>query len=97
MGRAEGHRRFFAALRASRLRFGTHRSGAAICAAAHAFRTLRLARFAAFGLVLEAFVGEKHLLAGSKHKFRIAFRALQYFIVEFHVDRPPLARIEREG
>ena len=72
LSRAEGHRRFFAALRASRLRFGTHRSGAAICAAAYAFRTLRLTRFAPLGLVLEALVGEKHLLAGGKYKLRIA-------------------------
>src|ERR1700733_4772252 len=73
LGRAEGHRRFFAALRAGRLRFRTHRSCAAIRAAtANTFRTLRLARFAPLGLVLEALVGEKHLLAGSKHKLRIA-------------------------
>src|SRR5580704_6122478 len=73
LGRAERHRRLFAALRASRLRFGTHRRRAtAVCPAAYAFRTLRLARFAAFGLVLEALVGEKHLFAGSKHKLRIA-------------------------
>src|SRR5579863_1895562 len=71
--RTERHRRFFATLRASRLRFGTHRRGAAICAAPYAFRTLRLARLATLGLVLEALVGEKHLLAGSKHKLRIAF------------------------
>jgi hypothetical protein len=86
--------RFFTALRASRLCLGAHRRGA-VCAAA-AFRTLGLARLAALGFVFEAFVGEKHLLAGSKHKLRIAFRALQYFVVEFH-EPPPLARSRARG
>jgi hypothetical protein len=96
--RTERHRGVFAALRAIRFRFGAHRcaTAAAIRAGAYAFRAFRFAPLASLGLVLEALVGEKHLFAGCEHKFRIAFRALQYFVVEFH-EPPPLARVEREG
>src|SRR6185437_11321292 len=93
--RTERHRSFLAALRESGLGLGTHRSSA-IRAAADSFRTLGLARFAALGLVLEALVGEKHLFAGSEHKFRIAFRTLQYFVVEFH-EPPPLSPERARG
>ena len=49
-----------------------------------ALRPRRLTGFAPLGLVLESFVGEKHLLAGSEHKLRPAVRALQDLIVIFH-------------
>src|ERR1700722_540711 len=97
LSRAKRHRRIFTTLRASGFRFGTHRrTAAAVCAAAHTFGTLGFARLASLGLVLEALIGEKHLLAGSEYELRIAFRALQYLVVEFH-EPLPLARAEREG
>lgn len=49
-----------------------------------AFRALGLAALASLGLVLETFVGEKHLLAGSKNKLSTAFRTLQDPVVVFH-------------
>ena len=79
----ERHRRFFPALRANGLRFyALH--GRRSSRAGPPLRARRLTRFAAFRLVLEAFVREEHLFAGGKHKLRTAFGALQYLIVEFH-------------
>jgi hypothetical protein len=43
-----------------------------------------LASLASLGFVLETFVGEKHLLAGSKDEFSPTFRALQNLVVVFH-------------
>jgi len=57
-------------------------------ASATAFGALGFARFTAFWFVLEAFVGEKHLFAGGKHKLGATFRALQDLIVEFHDPLP---------
>jgi hypothetical protein len=57
--------------------------GAATSTAA-TFRALGLATLASFWFVLETFVGEKHLFAGSKNKLSAAFRTLQDSIVVFH-------------
>jgi hypothetical protein len=54
-----------------------------------ALRAAGFACFAPLGLVLEALVGEKHLLAGRKDKLGVAFRALQDLIVVFHCAAPP--------
>jgi len=89
--RAERHRGLFAALRAGSLGFRPHRSTAIRSSGATALGALRFACLAALRFVLEALVGKKHLLAGRKDKFRIAFRALQDLVVEFH-EPPPLAR-----
>src|SRR5260370_5117498 len=43
-----------------------------------------LAVLTPLGLVLEAFVGEKHLSAGGENKLLTAFRTLQDLIVVFH-------------
>jgi hypothetical protein len=45
-------------------------------ARAYGIGALRLAGFASLGLILEALVGEEHLLAGREYKFRSAFGAL---------------------
>jgi hypothetical protein len=47
-------------------------------------RSYRLAGLTPLGLVLKAFVGEKHLLAGGENEFSPAFPALQDLIVVFH-------------
>jgi hypothetical protein len=49
-----------------------------------AAQTLRLALFAAFGVVLELFVVEENLFAGRKNELGAAVNALQYTIGEFH-------------
>jgi hypothetical protein len=81
--RLEWNRRFFTALRANGLRLDALHSRGSGCADS-TLRARRLARFAPFRLVLEAFIGEEHLFAGGKDKLRTAFGALQYLIVEFH-------------
>lgn len=52
--------------------------------ASSTFSAFRFATFAAFGFVFEAFVGEKHLFAGGKHKFSTTLRTLQHPVVVFH-------------
>src|SRR2546425_1996959 len=75
----KGDGRLFAALRAGGFRFRASRR-----LASATFRPLRLATLAALRLVLKAFIGEKHLFAGSKNELGAAFRALQDLIVVFH-------------
>lgn len=55
---------------------------------------IRLACLTPLGLVLEAPVGEEHLLARGKYEFCSALTALQDFIVVFHV---PLRDLLRRG
>ena len=43
-----------------------------------------LAGFAALGFVLELFVVEKELFAGSEHEFTAAIDAGEYFVPKFH-------------
>jgi hypothetical protein len=71
----EGDGGVLSALGAGGLCFRTHLRGAATSASA-AFGALGFAAFAPFRLVLETFVGEKHLLAGSKNKLSAALRTL---------------------
>jgi hypothetical protein len=80
----EGNGCFLAALRAVGFRFRPHRT-----AAPAAFGSFRLAGFAALRFVLEAFVGEKHLFAGSKYELRTTLGTLQDFIVIFHEPLSP--------
>ena len=54
------------------------------------------APFTSLRFVLEALVGEKHLLAGSKYKLGAALRTLQDPIVIFH-EALPLAPKEARG
>jgi hypothetical protein len=51
--------------------------------------TLRLALFAALGIVLELFVVEEYLLAGRKNELGAAVDALEYSIGEFHGQASP--------
>jgi hypothetical protein len=51
---------------------------------ARALGALGLAILTPLGLILEAFIGEEHLLAGGENKLRIAVRTLQNLIVVFH-------------
>ncbi len=77
----ERNRRFFSALRAYRLGFDTlYAAGTSRCAR----RAVGFARLAPLGLVLEALVGEKHLLAGGEYELSRTFCALQNPIVVFH-------------
>jgi hypothetical protein len=82
LGGTEGHRRFLAALGTIGFGFGAHRGTAS--SAATAFGALGLASLATLGLVLEALVREKHLLARSKNKLGATLRTLQDLIVVFH-------------
>jgi hypothetical protein len=92
--RTEGNRCVLTALGTSGLGLRAH-LGAAICAAiADTFGTLGFATFATFRFVFEAFVGEKHLFAGSEHKFGTTFGTLQDLIVEFH-EPLPLAQVQQ--
>src|SRR5262245_7281636 len=86
--RAEGNSGLLAALRAAGLGFRANWRGRS----AHRFGAFGLAGFTAFGLVLKALVSEKHLLAGSEHKFGATVRALQNLIVVFHGSVPPWTR-----
>jgi hypothetical protein len=47
-------------------------------------RSLSFAALAPLRFVLKAFVGEKHLFAGSKYKLGATLRTLQDLIVVFH-------------
>jgi len=82
----EGNCRLLSTLRARRLRFRAHLRGVTASAA---FGALGLATFAPLRLVLETFVGEKHLFAGSKNKFSAALRTLQDSVVVFHEPLSP--------
>jgi hypothetical protein len=84
---AEGYSSFLPALRARGLCFRAHLGGTATSTTA--FSALGLASFASLWFVLETFVGEKHLLAGSKNKFSAAFRTLQNPVVVFHEPLSP--------
>jgi hypothetical protein len=52
------------------------------------FGSFGLAGFAPFWLVLETFVGEEHLFAGSEYKLGATLRTFQDLIVEFHDPLP---------
>ena len=91
--RAEGDGGVLAALRTGGFGLRPHLRRA-ICPAATTLGALGFAGFAAFRFVLEALVGEKHLLAGSKYEFSTAFGTLQDLIVEFH-EPLPLAQVEQ--
>jgi hypothetical protein len=71
----EGDGGVLAALGAGGLCLRAHLGGAATSTSA-AFGALGFAAFAPFRLILETFVGEKHLLAGSKNKLSAALRTL---------------------
>jgi len=80
LGWPEGDRRLLAALRADGARLGAH-PGAGLGA-------LRLARFAALGIVRELFVVEEELLAGGEDKLGVAIDALQNPVGKIHVRLP---------
>ena len=84
LGRLERYGGFFATLRADRFGLhalrGCHSGGRPI----HSLSAIRFAGLAALRLVLEALIGEKHLLAGSENEFRPALCALQNFVMVFH-------------
>jgi hypothetical protein len=84
LSRLEGNRSFLPALRAGGFRFGALKP-----AGTGAFCSSRLAGLTTLGLVLEALIGEEHLLAGGENKVRTAFRALQDPIVIFHGGSEP--------
>lgn len=79
--RLEGNCRFLPALRADSL--GFHALDAAPVAVG-ALGSIRLAGLAPLGLVLEALVGEKHLLTGGEDKLRPALGAFQDLVMVFH-------------
>src|ERR1700723_3847946 len=72
---------FFSALRTHRLGFDTLYAAGTSCGAR---RAISLARLAPLGLILEALVGEKHLLAGGENELSRTFSALQNPVMEFH-------------
>ena len=71
----EGDSRILSTLGTRRFRFGAHLRGAATSTCT-AFSAFGFAALAPFRLVLETFVGEKHLLAGRKNKLSAALRTL---------------------
>jgi len=79
--RLERNGRFFCALRANCLGFYAL---ATASGRTPARRAVRFACFAPLRLVLEALVGEKHLLARREYKLGRTFGALQDPIVVFH-------------
>jgi hypothetical protein len=83
---SEGDGSVLSALGAGGLRFRAHLRGAA---SSTAFSALGLAAFASLWFVLETFVGEKHLFAGSKNKFSAALRTLENPVVVFHEPLSP--------
>jgi hypothetical protein len=87
LGGAEGNGGVLATLGTGGFGFRAHLRGSSTTGA-DTFSALRLATFATFGFVLEAFVGKEHLFAGSKDKLRTTFGTLQDLIVEFH-EPPP--------
>jgi len=82
--RPEWNGRFLSALRAVCFRFRPHRT-----AAPATFGSLRLAGFATLRFVLKAFVGEKHLFAGSKYELSTTLGTLEDLIVIFHEPLSP--------
>ena len=78
--RLEWDRGFLPALRTNRFRLAA-RGTVRRCAGG----MRGLAGLTPLGLVLEALVGVKHLLAGSEDKFRAAFDALQYLVAVLHL------------
>ena len=72
---------FFSALRTHRLGFDTLYAAGTSCGAR---RAISLARLAPLGLILEALVGEKHLLAGGENELSRTFSALQNPVMVFH-------------
>src|SRR5260370_36408502 len=86
--RAKRNGGFLPALRTTGLGLRTHR--AAVRAAARRLRALGLAGLAAFGRVLKALIGEKHLVAGRKYKLSATLRAFQNLVMVFHGSGPPL-------
>ena len=76
LGRLEGNRGGFTALRAGGPGFRTHFGAPA--------GTLRLALLAMLGVVFELFVVEEELLAGCKNKLGAAVDALQDSVRIFH-------------
>ena len=81
LGRLEGHGRLFSTLGADRFRFDPLDGGRRRFTA---LRANRLASLATLGLVLEALVREKHLLAGGENEFSPALGALQNLVMIFH-------------
>jgi hypothetical protein len=63
--------------------------GGAAASASTPFGALGLATFASLRFVLEAFVGKKHLFAGSENKLSAALRTLQDPVVVFHEPLSP--------
>jgi hypothetical protein len=92
----EGYRRLLAALRAVGLGFRPHLQAAVGVTTTATFGASGLAGLTSLGFVLEAFVGEKHLFAGSKYELGAALRTLQDPIVIFH-EALPLAPREARG
>jgi hypothetical protein len=88
----ERNRGFLPALRAHGL--GLDALNAAVRGRSSALRSRGFARLAPLGLVLEALVGEKHLLAGGEDKLRPTVRALQDLVMIFH---GPLRGLARTG
>jgi len=86
LGWPERYRGFLSALRTTGLGLRTDRRGAS---SSDCFGAFGFTGFAALGLVLEAFVCEKHLFAGGKYEFGPALRALQNLVVVFHESVPP--------
>ena len=84
--RAKRNGGFLAALRTTGLGLRTHR---AAVGAARRLHALGLAGLAAFGLVLKALIGEKHLFAGRKYKLGATLRAFQNLVMVFHGSVPP--------
>ena len=70
--RLEGDGCLLPALRTGRFRFGSLE----IVALARGLSAFCFAVLAPLRLILEAFIGEKHLFAGGEDELRIAFRAL---------------------
>ena len=97
----KGDRSLLAALRTGRFRFGSLE----IVALARGLRALCFAAFTPLGLILEALVGIKQLLARGENKFCSAFRALQNLILVLHVPlhgpalvaRPPACSMEPDS
>jgi hypothetical protein len=87
--RLEGNGCFFSALRTHRLGLDTlHAAGTCRCAR----RAIGFARLAPLGLVLEALVGEKHLLAGGENELSRTFSTLQNPVMVFHTLLQELCR-----
>jgi hypothetical protein len=79
LGWLEGNRGFLPALRACGTRFRS-----LVIPRGRRSAALGLACLAPFGLVLEALVGEEHLLAAGEDKFSAALDAFQYPVLIFH-------------